>query len=698
MRKSGGVSLAAAILLATTLHADSVTLGSATASGSTVVLPLYVRDASGTPLGSDAGPGNRIQSLSFRVTFSPAAAVTSASFSRSGITQSLSPLFESAPSTSGSASFIASFQESSSPIPFTLNAGGPGDEVAKLTISLSGSAAPGSTIAVTFDPSTTQLSNQNGTVSETPPSLSLADGTVTIPGLTATLLPADQQVGVGENAVLTVTLSANAPAAGDVAVAAAPPGVLTVPASVPIAAGSRTATINASTSAEGTATVTATLPAAFGGGTVSATVRVVRVSAPEAPANVTPADGASGVTSPVVLRWSGGAGATRYDVYFGTATDPPLFTTTVAGEQLVTTAPGTTYYWRITAVNPAGGTPGPITSFTTAGSTNNCPIPAVPVLVAPAEATSGQSYTIQWAAVANATEYRLEESTEATFATKTSTTVTSTQASFTKSATNSRFYYRVLARNGASGCDQSSAFSTVASVLVKPATTSPMRVIVVAGSTAGSFGSFFRTAAQLHNNGTAPISGHIVFHPQGASGSSSDPRVNYTLGPRETLTYADIFSALGVSGLGSMDLVSDFGALPRVVIRIYNDAGDKGTAGMTLPLIRPEDALTAGRTGLLIAPPDATRARFNLGFRTLGGETTFTLRLLNSTGSSVKSVSMTLEPNYFIQRTAADVMGMPIGNSDVIEIAVEKGALIAYGSTTDNITQDASIQVEVPTP
>ena len=101
--------------------ADSVTVGTVTAVSNNVDVPVSIRDVSGTPLGLDKPSGSRIQSFSMKVTYSPASSVQSISFSRAGITSSLNPSFESSPSTSTSISLLATFQESTNLIPFTLD-------------------------------------------------------------------------------------------------------------------------------------------------------------------------------------------------------------------------------------------------------------------------------------------------------------------------------------------------------------------------------------------------------------------------------------------------------------------------------------------------------------------------------------------------------------------------------------------------
>ena len=89
---------------------------------------------------------------------------------------------------------------------------------------------------------------------------------------------------------------------------------------------------------------------------------------PAAPANPTPANGATTATS-VTLSWTS-AGAETYDVRFGTTNTPPL----VASNQAAASYnPGTlqndtTYYWQIVARNDEGTATGPVWSFTTQGA------------------------------------------------------------------------------------------------------------------------------------------------------------------------------------------------------------------------------------------------------------------------------------------------------------------------------------------
>jgi len=164
--------------------ADTVTVGtiSVASAGSTVDVPVFIRDASGTPLGIDQPSGMRIQSYSLTVNYAPASAVQSVTFTRAGITAPLTPAFESSPSAPGSISLLDVFQESTNLIPFTSNAPLPGNQVGVLHVTIASTAAIGTTINLTLDPTLTQLANQAGTTTETTTngSLVLVNGAIVV--------------------------------------------------------------------------------------------------------------------------------------------------------------------------------------------------------------------------------------------------------------------------------------------------------------------------------------------------------------------------------------------------------------------------------------------------------------------------------------------------------------------------------------
>jgi hypothetical protein len=581
--------------------ADAVTVGIVTASGSTVTVPVYIRDLAATPLGIDRPAGSKIQSFSIKVSYSPASAVQSVTFNRAGITASLTPTSEFKPSTSNSASLLATFHEATNPIPLTLNASAPGNLVAQLVVTLSASATPSSSIALTLDPSLTQLTDSGGTAAtketEANGHLILVDGRIDVPPLSVSLAPTSRTISAGGSANLSAVLSSAVSSHTTVALSSSNVNVATVPASVVIQAGATTANVPVSAVAVGTAQITAAIE-------------------------------------------------------------------------------GSTSFSNITVTGGA------------------CAAPAAPQISGPASAEIGASYAITWSAVSNATEYEVDEATDANFTNAVTQTVTGTSASYTHDA-GGRYFYRVRARNRAGACNAVSAASSTISVLIDVTPDPAMRVLVVVGSTPGSFGSYFRTAVHLYNPHSVAVSGKIVFHPAGAPGSAEDPSLAFAIGPGKTQAFDDLLPAMGLgSGIGSADLIADeTSPLPLALARVFNDAGAAGTTGLTQDAFSPNDALRSGSSGVLFAPEDVQRFRLNVGIRTLDEGATIGITVRDRNGLVVRSASRTFPPTYFAQLgSAAFLDGYALVGGETITIAVTNGSAFVYGSTTDNTTNDPSIQ------
>ncbi len=229
------------------------------------------------------------------------------------------------------------------------------------------------------------------------------------------------------------------------------------------------------------------------------------------------------------------------------------------------------------------------------------------------------------------------------------------------------------------------------------ATSSVARVMTVAGSVAGAFGSQFKTQVQLFNPYSSTINGTLVYHPAGTSGTPADPSLPYTLPAGQIAVFADIVASMGQTGIGSMDFVVPTGqSVPITITRVYNDAGVLGTSGLTEDLVALSSdnrVISQGATGFLVAPPDPAKARLNLGIRSLSQGVTLTATLKDgTTGVTRASVSKTYQPNWFEQPGASGFFGVPIGANDIIQISVSSGSAIIYGSTTDNTTNDPALQ------
>ena len=117
-----------------------------------------------------------------------------------------------------------------------------------------------------------------------------------------------------------------------------------------------------------TGQTTATVTSSVDGHMTIALKPETGVSPPGQATNPNPANGAANIGVTTDLSWTAGTGSpTSRDVYFGTASSPPL----VSSSQVPTTydtgtmSNNTTYYWRIDEKNAGGTTTGDVWSFTT---------------------------------------------------------------------------------------------------------------------------------------------------------------------------------------------------------------------------------------------------------------------------------------------------------------------------------------------
>ena len=226
------------------------------------------------------------------------------------------------------------------------------------------------------------------------------------------------------------------------------------------------------------------------------------------------------------------------------------------------------------------------------------------------------------------------------------------------------------------------------------------RVLPVAGSLAGAADSFFKTSVQIFNPQADPLVGAFMFHASGTVASSIDPSMSFRIPPLQTLSFDDILPAMGLSGLGTVDIqLNTASHSPAVIVaRVYNDADDAGTAGFTEDAISPEESGSGGRvidqgeTGYLVFPADLERFRFNIGIRTLSRTAVIEFMVRDEHGLILKTLTKDLGTVAFQQHEAGALLGMALPPAGSVRVAVTRGIAIVYGATTDNITNDPSIQ------
>jgi hypothetical protein len=225
------------------------------------------------------------------------------------------------------------------------------------------------------------------------------------------------------------------------------------------------------------------------------------------------------------------------------------------------------------------------------------------------------------------------------------------------------------------------------------------RILPAVASAAGAGGSYFRTSVQLFNQYPSTLSGRLVFHRAGETASTDDPGMNISIPSGETLSFPDVLEAMGLSGLGTLDIHMPIASTsPLIVARVFNDAGEHGTSGFTQDVISPNEGgtlgrvLTAGDSGFLILPQDTAAYRFNLGIRTLsvGGWLQFVV--YDAEGNVILDVSKTMASYTFVQTEASSFLDVDLPPGGSIRVRPTGGSVIVYGATVDNVTQDPSIQ------
>jgi fibronectin type 3 domain-containing protein len=143
---------------------------------------------------------------------------------------------------------------------------------------------------------------------------------------------------------------------------------------------------------------------------VTATTAAPPLAVPAAPTGVTASGGANQVT----IAWPAVAGASSYNIYWGTTSGVTTASTkiTAATSPYLQTglAAATTYYYIVTAVNAAGQS---VASAQVSAATN-APVVTIPAAPTGVTAAGGANQTtISWSAVAGATSYNIYYATTA---------------------------------------------------------------------------------------------------------------------------------------------------------------------------------------------------------------------------------------------------------------------------------------------
>lgn len=230
--------------------------------------------------------------------------------------------------------------------------------------------------------------------------------------------------------------------------------------------------------------------------------------------------------------------------------------------------------------------------------------------------------------------------------------------------------------------------------LLAQASSSPsvrVSTIPAVASSGGAAGSFFRTSLTLSNPSSLPIQGKLVMRLAGRSGTDADPSLEFTVPENGTINYPDVVTAMGQSGLGSIDILTTASPTPIATARVFNDAGDKGTSGLF------EEAVPAGKpyfnVGTILIPDDLVNYRLNIGIRTIS-EVALNVSIYNSAGQLQTLFVKNYPANFMEQVTASQFTeNRPLPPGGKIVITAYEKEFMVYGAVTDNRTNDPSMRI-----
>jgi hypothetical protein len=223
-----------------------------------------------------------------------------------------------------------------------------------------------------------------------------------------------------------------------------------------------------------------------------------------------------------------------------------------------------------------------------------------------------------------------------------------------------------------------------------------VRVLPAAGAVQGAT-AFFRTSLQMLNPTSNSITGNLVFHKQLVPAAPGDPSLAFTLAPGQSISYADVLTSMGTSGLGSLDILTTGGNAPIATARVFSDGGTLGTSGFSEEGVSPNAALDFFSRGILLIPADLTKFRMNIGVRTLDSGATLSVATYDSAGTLKGTRTLpAYGPNVFDQVTLAAFTGLsspPPGGYIMITFNVFGGRAFVYSSVIDNTTSDSTFRL-----
>jgi hypothetical protein len=205
---------------------------------------------------------------------------------------------------------------------------------------------------------------------------------------------------------------------------------------------------------------------------------------------------------------------------------------------------------------------------------------------------------------------------------------------------------------------------------------------------ANADGTTVRTAVQLMNPGTSTITGKIRFKP--ASGATPTG-VGYSIPPGATKVVSDFVTQVGQTGSGAIDLQSTGGNLPIAVARVIYSGNSTPWQVADERAHDVMELLQAGDRAVVVSPLDTTK-QFLIGVRTLARPLAVTITLFDNNGIMGPHVTKTFPAQTSSETDASTLMAFTVGGGYSLEITVDGGSGLLYGTAVNPATGALNFQ------
>ncbi|MEJ5165432.1 MAG: choice-of-anchor J domain-containing protein, partial [Thermoanaerobaculia bacterium] len=403
---------------------------------------------------------------------------------------------------------------------------------------------------------------------------------------------------------------------------------------------------------------------------------------------ISPPNGATNVPTTILLDWQDSAGATSYNLYFGTSPTPPLYQSGITQSQFNVSglANSTTYYWYVEAVNVCGTTTSSIFSFTTEVG---CIPPATPQLVSPPNGATDLPLTVDlvWSG-SNTDYYEVYFGPVKNYMELLGTT-TSTSYTVSGLQPGTTYWWAINAINS---CGNAlSTFFSFTTAGAPPEEKFEMIIPAVA-SAEGARSSYWKTDMQIFNPHNEVLDYTISFIPPETDGTATPYKVTGTINPYELKIFNDIVkNTFGLDQIAGGIQITTKKYLVATA-RTYTIA-EEGTYGQFIKGYTVNDTIGKDSTNYFVRQNEVAHLvhlinsfafRTNVGFMEVSGKgVTVNITLFDGENNQLGTGNYTLLPKGFLQVNnifeSLNISGFY--NPARAEIKVNgEGAVFAYAS------------------